>query len=62
MAQTKQEIRSAWNTAHYKRYTVNIRYDREQHMIDYIEKRKENGELTSEIIKDCIESLMEKEK
>lgn len=62
MAQTKQEIRNAWDKAHYKRYIVNVRYDREQDLIDYVEKRKENGELISEIMKDCVAYRMESDK
>ncbi len=58
MAQTKQEIRVAWNRDHYKRYLVNVRYDTEEDIINYIEKRKKDGELTSAIIKDCIEVAM----
>lgn len=41
---------------------VNVRKKEEKDIVDYVEKRKKNGEQTSAIFKDAIRKVMEKEK
>ena len=57
LSQTKQEIRIAWNKAHYKRYVVNLRYDTDQEIINYIEANKERFG-TTEIFRAAMEMLI----
>lgn len=59
---TSTEVKQRWIDNNYKRYTVSFRYDTDKDLIDYIEERKHNGDMTSEIIKEAIEALMEKDK
>lgn len=62
MAQTRQEIRAAWDKANLRRYGVMAHKEHEKHIIDYVESRKAKGEAASAIFKEGIEALIEKEK
>lgn len=57
MAQTKQEIRNAWNKDHYKSYQVNLRYDQNADLIDKVEKRKAQGQNVKDIFIEALEKL-----
>ena len=57
LSQTKQEIRIAWDAAHYKRYTAKFRYDTDQEIINYIEANKERFG-TTEIFRAAMEMLI----
>lgn len=57
LSQTKQEIRVAWDAAHYKRYTVKLRLDTDKEIIDYIEANKERFG-TTEIFRAAMEMLI----
>lgn len=59
---TSTEVKQRWIDNNYKRYIASLRYDTDRELIDYIEERKHNGDMTSEIIKEAIEALMEKDK
>lgn len=43
----------------YKTYRVNLRYDTDQELIDYMEKRKESDGVTP-IIREALEALIKK--
>ena len=43
--------------ANYKTYRVNLRFDTDQQIIDYIERHKERDGVTP-IIRDALESLI----
>ena len=38
---TSPEVKNRWIKANYRQYTVNLRYDNDQDLIDYIEPQKE---------------------
>lgn len=57
VAQTKQEIRNAWNKAHYRTFTASFRTDTDQEIIAYIEANKERFG-TTEIFRAAMEALI----
>lgn len=61
IAQTRQEIRNEWDRVNLKRYNVAFHRTNDTRLIDFIEKRKERGEQTTEIFREAIETLMDKE-
>ena len=61
MAQTRQEIRNEWNRVNLKHYNVAFHRTNDKDLIEYIEKRKERGEQTTEIFRDAVESLMKEQ-
>lgn len=58
---TSSEVKYRWIKANYKQYAVSFRFDTDKEIIDYIEKRKENGDKNMDIFREAIEALMEKE-
>lgn len=59
MAQTRQDIRQAWDAANMNRYMVRLHKDKDKDLIDYVESQKRAGRKTSEIFKEGLESLKE---
>ena len=57
MGKTSTEVKSRWINANYARYNVNLRKDVDSELIAYIERRKHNGESTSEVFRDAIQRL-----
>ena len=57
MSQTRQEIRNAWNKAHYRTFTASFRTDTDKEIIDYIEANKERFG-TTEIFRAAMEALI----
>lgn len=37
---TSTEVKSRWNAANYKTYRINLRYDTDQALIDFVDKYK----------------------
>ena len=58
MAQTKQEIRRAWDKEHMKTYGVVVHKENEKDIFEYIERRKSEGTPTSAIFKEGIRELI----
>lgn len=56
-AKTSTEAKARWMKANYKTYRVNLRFDTDQQIIDYIELHKEHDGVTP-IIRDALESLI----
>ena len=54
---TSTEVKTAWKQRNYKRYEVNLRYDTDQEIIDYIEANKERFG-TTEIFRAAMEALI----
>lgn len=52
--ETSYEVRKRWMDKAYKRYAVNLRYDSDQDVIDFIEKHKEKYGTTN-IFRDALE-------
>lgn len=61
-AQTKPEIRMAWNKENMRNYGVTVHKEHEKHIIDFVDKKQEQGYSISAIFKQGIEELIEKEK
>ncbi len=54
---TSSEVKKRWMDANYKRYQVNLRYDTDKEIIDYIEANKERFG-TTEIFRAAMEMLI----
>lgn len=61
-AQTRPEIRMAWDKANMRHYGVSVHREHEKHIIDFVDKKQKQGYSISAIFKQGIEELMEKEK
>ena len=59
---TSNEVKTRWKQRNYKAYQVNLRYDTDRHLIDYVIGRQEKGQQTSEIFKEALEALVEKDR
>lgn len=57
MAQTKQEIRVAWNKANYQKYTIQLRIQDDAALIEKVEKLKAEGYGITEIFRMALETL-----
>ena len=62
MGKTSTEVKQRWENANYNRYAVRLRKDRDAEAIEYIERRKKDGEDTTPIFREAIELLMEQDK
>ena len=59
MAQTRQDIRNAWNKANYKDYQVRLRRNDDRLLIEKVERLKTKGLGTTEIFRQALEKLEE---
>lgn len=58
MSYTSSEVKQRWKERNYKRYEINLRYDDDTAIIDYIEKHKEQYG-TTELFRRAMEMLIE---
>lgn len=58
---TSSEVKYRWIKANYKQYTVSFRYDTDKELIDYVEGMRSKGVGTSEVFKEAVDALIEKE-
>lgn len=61
MAQTKQEIRRAWDKENMRTFAVAVHKENEKDIIEYIEKRQAKGEHISAIFKEGVSELIERD-
>ena len=59
MSYTSPEVKNRWIKANYRQYTVNLRYDNDQDLIDYIEQHKEQFG-TTEIFRVALQLLIDR--
>ena len=62
MAGTSVEVKNRWKAANYKTYQINLRYDTDQELIDFVEKFKaehDRGTGVTEIFRAGVEALMQ---
>jgi len=52
--ETSYEVRKRWMDKAYKRFTINLRVDEDEEIIDYIEKHKDKYGTTN-IFRDALE-------
>ena len=57
MGKTSSEVKTRWMKANYASYRVNLRKDTDSELIAYIERRKHNGEQTTEIFREAVRRL-----
>lgn len=59
MAKTKTsyEVKHRWNKKTYKAYQVNLRYDTDQRLINFIEANKKIG--TTQIFREALEEYIQ---
>jgi len=57
MGKTSTEVKTRWMKANYASYRVNLRKDTDSELIAYIERRKHNGEQTTEIFREAVQHL-----
>lgn len=61
MGKTSSEVKKRWIDKAYKRYQINLRYDTDQPIIDYMEEHKdERG--TTPIVRDALAEYIKKHK
>lgn len=53
---TSSEVKARWLKDNYKTYRVNLRYDTDQELIDYMEQRKGKEGVTP-IIREALQKL-----
>ena len=53
-ASTSNESKKKYNEKTYTRFVIKLRNDKDQKLIDYIEKEKSNGNSVVEVIKSLI--------
>lgn len=54
---TSSEVKARWMANNYKTYRVNLRYDTDQDLIDYMEKHKQ-AEGVTPIIREALVNLI----
>ena len=54
MGKTSNEVKARWINKAYHRYGVSLRYDTDQHLIDYLEANKDDVGVT-QIIREALE-------
>ena len=54
---TSTEVKQRWEAKAYTRYMIRLRNDADGDLIRWIEKRKENGEGITEIVRDALQSV-----
>lgn len=57
MGKTSSEVKKRWLDKAYKRYSISLRYDTDQKLIDFLEDNKEKYGTTP-LFRDAIELLM----
>lgn len=60
MGKTSTEVKQRWMKANYQRYLINLRYDTDQDLIDYIEQKKDEGMGVTDIIREALEKIVYK--
>lgn len=54
---TSTEVKQRWIAKAYKRYNINLRYDTDQELIDWIEKRRKT-ENTTAVFREALEEYI----
>lgn len=57
MGKTSSEVKARWKKANYAEYHVNLRKDTDSELIALVERRKHNGESTTEVFRDALQKL-----
>lgn len=57
---TSTEVKNRWKASNYKTYQINLRYDTDQELIDFIEKfKKDNdGKGVTDMFRAGVEQFM----
>ena len=57
---TSSEVKTRWINKAYKRYMLCLRFDSDQHLIDYMEENKDKYGVTN-ILRDALEMYVASE-
>ncbi len=60
MGKTSAESKNAWKQRNYKGYLVNLRYDTDQELIEYVEQHKGSEGVTG-IFREALAQYIKKE-
>ena len=55
---TSSEVKARWNKKTYKAYQVNLRYDTDQKLIDFMEEKRDKYGTTN-IFRDALEMYVD---
>lgn len=59
---TSTEVKQRWEAKAYKKYMIRLRLDTDNDLIEYIEKKKQNGVQITELVREGLEQLKEGER
>lgn len=52
---TSSEVKSRWIKANYRQYQINLRYDTDQKLIDFLEDKKEiDGKGATQVVREAL--------
>ena len=57
MGKTSTEVKTRWIKANYASYHVSLRKDSDGDLISLVERRRHNGETTTQIFREALEKL-----
>lgn len=61
MGKTSSEVKARWMEKAYKKYLVNLRYDTDQDLIDFVEANKDKMGMT-QIFREALEEYIANQK
>ena len=61
MSDTRPELKSAWRAGHLRCYSMSLHKLKDKDIIDYIDKRRAAGDKISDIYREAMRNMMEKE-
>lgn len=61
MGKTSSEVKARWMEKAYKKYLVNLRYDTDQDLIDFVEANKDKMGMT-QIFREALAEYIAKQK
>ena len=61
MSKTSSEVKQRWKDKTYKRMNLYLRKDEDKEYLDFIDKRREQGETLAEIVKEGLDYLMKEQ-
>ena len=61
MSKTSSKVKNAWNAKTYKQFTISLRKDTDEDVIEILEDARERKELTA-LIREAVRSLPKKDR
>lgn len=60
VGKTSTEVKQRWIKANYQRYNINLRLDSDRELIEYIKRKQAEGLNITEIVRDALETKIDK--